>query len=341
MKAQIKNFQSISDSSFDLDGFTVITGPSNRGKSALLRALGGAMFGIPGDYYIKTGESLCTVGLSDNGSDQFGIQWERPKNGSATLNILHEGRGNHYSKLGKNHQSVTEKLGFREIKLKDIKLRPQIAKQGEPDFLLSLSENVIAEVLKSLGRVDVVAEAQRITKVDSRQVETKLKIREEDITGVKKETDSLTMVPVLRSNFDNVSQQVNTLDKNTVNLQNLISKIQQLEEIPTHLIPKSVEVSIPNAYFIFTKINQLLQTTPITIPDQIKDPTTSEVWLESWGQRSAILSVELLDKDIKDLQQEQVFCDRYEEAFIEEKKKLEDELGICPTCGKQFSDTGC
>lgn len=337
MKVHIKNFQSITDSSLDISGFTVITGPSNRGKSALLRALSGAMFGRPGNYYIKDGELQCSVNLSDSEGDQFGILWEKPKSGSATLNILHEGRGSHYSKFDKNHQSITEKLGFKEIKLKDVKLRPQIAKQGESDFLLSLSENTIAEVLKSLGRVDIVSEAQRITKVDFRQTETKLKIREEDIGSVKNEINNLTVVPVLRSNFDNISHQVNTLEEKIVSQQKLILKIQQLDDITIKIIPESIKVSIPDIYYVFVKINQLLQLETIhVIPDQIEDLTTSEVWFEKQGQRSAISLVELLNIDIDKTNQNIISYNEHEQLLIKEKRELEDKLGICPTCGKNF-----
>ena len=38
-KVNIKNYQSIKDVSFEVDGFTVIIGKNNIGKSAIIRAL--------------------------------------------------------------------------------------------------------------------------------------------------------------------------------------------------------------------------------------------------------------------------------------------------------------
>lgn len=39
VKVSIKNFQSVSDIEFEIHGFTCITGPTNIGKSAIIRAI--------------------------------------------------------------------------------------------------------------------------------------------------------------------------------------------------------------------------------------------------------------------------------------------------------------
>jgi AAA15 family ATPase/GTPase len=43
MHARIENFQSHADTQVEIEGFTVILGPSNHGKSALVRAVAAAL----------------------------------------------------------------------------------------------------------------------------------------------------------------------------------------------------------------------------------------------------------------------------------------------------------
>jgi len=45
VKIRIKNFQSIEDLEIEVRGFTAITGKTNIGKSAIMRAISSAMLG--------------------------------------------------------------------------------------------------------------------------------------------------------------------------------------------------------------------------------------------------------------------------------------------------------
>ena len=70
MKVTVENFQSIKRAEIDVDGFTVITGPNNSGKTALMRAIRGAFQNAPGSAFIRHGEKECRVEV-DLGDTSF------------------------------------------------------------------------------------------------------------------------------------------------------------------------------------------------------------------------------------------------------------------------------
>jgi len=72
MRVRVEDFQSLQSVDFTATGLTVITGASNIGKTALIRAIEGALFGKPGDYYIKHGEHTTKVRLQDKTLTSFG-----------------------------------------------------------------------------------------------------------------------------------------------------------------------------------------------------------------------------------------------------------------------------
>ena len=61
ISAEIKNFQSLGQCAFDFEGFTVITGPSNFGKSAIIRALGAALYNVSHPSWVRVGEKQFEV----------------------------------------------------------------------------------------------------------------------------------------------------------------------------------------------------------------------------------------------------------------------------------------
>src|SRR5262245_46373161 len=61
VRVQVENFQSIALADVRLDGLTVLVWPSDRGKSALVRAIEGALFNMPGEFFVRTGASFAGV----------------------------------------------------------------------------------------------------------------------------------------------------------------------------------------------------------------------------------------------------------------------------------------
>ena len=77
MKVQIKNFQSLRDVSLSIEGFTVIVGRNNLGKSAVFRAIKSALTNASGNFFVRTGESHTSIALE---YPNLNLVWQKGKN---------------------------------------------------------------------------------------------------------------------------------------------------------------------------------------------------------------------------------------------------------------------
>ena len=74
-KVRVKDFQSIADASITVDGFTVITGPNNSGKSALMRAIRGAFQNTRGSGFVRHKKAKTSVEVEF--SDGNKLEWSK------------------------------------------------------------------------------------------------------------------------------------------------------------------------------------------------------------------------------------------------------------------------
>jgi exonuclease SbcC len=148
----IENFQSHKRTEIDLtDGLNVFVGPSDSGKSAILRALRWLLYNQPrGSDFIRAGSDRCRVTLTL--SDGVTIVRER----SPSLNRYHlidpDGNEQVFEGFGGTvPQEVIAAHGMHPLKMDtDWSLPAQFGTQLEGPFLLSETGGVKA---KSIGRV--------------------------------------------------------------------------------------------------------------------------------------------------------------------------------------------
>jgi len=66
-RVNIKNFQSHKDTEVNFDDFTVINGPTDNGKSAIIRAIKWCLYNVPdGTNFIRYGEDIASVTVHFN-----------------------------------------------------------------------------------------------------------------------------------------------------------------------------------------------------------------------------------------------------------------------------------
>jgi len=103
-KVEIKNFQSHQQTTLELnEGFNVITGPSDEGKSAIIRALNWVFYNEPaGTDYIRVGTSRCEVKVVFNNDYQI-IRSRTPSNSRNRYEIITpEGDKQVFEKVGRD-----------------------------------------------------------------------------------------------------------------------------------------------------------------------------------------------------------------------------------------------
>ncbi len=123
-KLTIKNFQSISDLEIVLKGFSTLVGKSNRGKSAIVRALRAILCNEWNPSYLKEGEKECILSFEilekseylRNILPDFDIQkivLRKPINEYTVY--LEDGSKLSYPKVGKGVPEVFSKIALSEI----------------------------------------------------------------------------------------------------------------------------------------------------------------------------------------------------------------------------------
>lgn len=192
MLIHVEDFQSLADVSIEVEGLTVIVGRTNLGKSALIRAISGALFNRPGDTFVRTGAKLTRVTITGapvyGSKDTIDIVWEK---GSGTNRFFINGEKS--SSVGKSVPQALLDAGYRTIDIGEgtPPLRPQIAGQFDGPFLLGISGNTVSDVLTRASRLDVLLRAGAACTRDLRSTRQLLGVRRNDLTKAEKVLDAI------------------------------------------------------------------------------------------------------------------------------------------------------
>lgn len=174
IRVTVKNFQSIAHSSVEIDGFTVVTGPNNSGKTALMRAIRGVFTNAKGTSFVRHGTDNCEVAVEF--ADGNAVVWEKGKTANRyTVN------GKLLDKVGMGVPDEVEALGVAPITAGNQTIWPQIAPQFTGQvFLLDQPGSVLAEAVADVERVGALSRALKACDSDKRQIASELKVRRSD-----------------------------------------------------------------------------------------------------------------------------------------------------------------
>lgn len=239
MKVRVENFQSIASAELLLDGLTVLVGPSDRGKSAVVRALQGALFNAPGEYFVRAGATFAVVCVEwstglDMHHHEGGHRITWAKGGGKNL---FEIDGTTYSKVGVKAPEALKGLGFRDeligARVKDDGtseggkwVRPQFSGQFDGIYLLDEQGTFINEVIVKLSRLGVLQRAERQCALDLRSAKSLLKTRMADLEVATTSAERLAPAPLLRTRLDALV----TLDEDTTETKAAVQKLRGLLE---------------------------------------------------------------------------------------------------------------
>ena len=115
----INNFQSIDHLDMEICGFTAISGSTNAGKSAIVRAISSAILNNPVGGMVRKGASFCSVELS---SEDWGFKWE--KNDKGVNRAWIRGKDTPLDKLGQIQVPEITQMGFSSIEVGDDEIQP-------------------------------------------------------------------------------------------------------------------------------------------------------------------------------------------------------------------------
>jgi len=212
VRAHIQNLQSIKDTVVEIDGLTVVTGPNNSGKTAIMRALRGLFINAPAGPLVRQGAAYLQVTLTfDDGTEIIWKKgWTKPHQKGGTVNEYYV-NGVKLENVGRGVPDEVAALGVREVPASSDRLWPQIAEQFDGTlFLLNKSGSAVAEALSDVERVGKLTKALRLSEKDKRGVSNELKVRQKDVKSLQAEVETfkdLDEVSKTISGFDPVAVQ--------------------------------------------------------------------------------------------------------------------------------------
>jgi DNA repair exonuclease SbcCD ATPase subunit len=189
VRVRVQNFQSIEDAEIVIDGFVVICGPNNSGKTALMRAIRGLFTNAAPGSYLRKGANFLSVEIEfDDGMKVLWEKgWEKPDQKGATVN-RYTINGYQIASVGRGVPPEIEALGVKSILAGNNPTWPQVADQFDGTlFLVNKTGAVVAEALSDVERVGRLTDALRLSDKDKRAATSELKIRRDDLKGLQGE----------------------------------------------------------------------------------------------------------------------------------------------------------
>jgi len=238
---KIKNFQSISDLEFEIKGFTTITGRTNIGKSAIIRAISGSILNIPVTNLVRKGKKYCTVELNSN---HWGYKWEKGEKGVnrywfPNLEVP-------LDKVGQGQITQLAEIGFKSIKIGSEYINPWYASQFDPIFLINCSGSSVTEFISEVSRLKVLQTAISVSVNTKQQKLREAKIKRDNIEKLEKREKLLHPI-------NNVLSLQTELEEQLASIEEYGETILQLEEWYSQIIVLNdqinklqVSVKIPN-----------------------------------------------------------------------------------------------
>jgi len=211
VQVRIQNFQSIEDCTVLIDGLTVITGPNNSGKTAVIRAVRGVFTNPPAGPLVRHGAAYLTVTLTfDDGTVIVWEKgWEKPGGKGKTVN-QYTINGKILQTVGRGAPPEVSVLGVQEIQAATDKVWPQIADQFSGTlFLIDRPGSAVAEALSDVEKVGKLTKALKSADKDRRSAVSELKVRRKDKTAAQDEVDRY-------AGLDGVVTQTKSLSRSAV-----------------------------------------------------------------------------------------------------------------------------
>ena len=302
-RLHVENFQSLRDVDIELGEFTVIVGPSGRGKSSLIRALRAVCFNKTGETFIRHGQAKATVTLTFDGGQE--IEWAKPRKKGAVYGF----GDTEYTRTGRGvPDEISSALAIRQVEIeKGFKFAPQFHGQHDAPLLLTESSTVAARALAKLTKLSVLVAAQMDCRRDRGRAQQHLAAAEEDEERLRGELRELPSVKKSRNLMDQADRQVARL--------------------------KTEVARVVQGVSISEDIYEALRLADVTLPsgavfEDIEDAFTD---LDTLTKR--ITSQEERDAFLEDAEGDVVVAEGHADDMQNKYDALVEELGVCPLCG--------
>lgn len=222
MKVCIRNFQSLALVELIIEGFTVIKGDSNIGKSSLVRAITSALYGRAGDDFVRRGTESASVqieGAPKIGGGTFDVEWNKGK-GVNYFKI----DGQKYDKVARDVPVHLPKFGYHEIQVGDDWINPQVSQQHDRVFLLDRSGSYVHDIISQASRLSVLLRADRSCGSDLKRQRSLQKLRQGDLDIARVKLEKMSPIREFHTRIHTFKPRVSAL-------RTLANRLEDLREM--------------------------------------------------------------------------------------------------------------
>ncbi|WP_350345033.1 AAA family ATPase [Proteinivorax tanatarense] len=305
------NFQSHTNSVLKFHkGVNVITGPSDQGKSSIIRALRWVLYNQPkGGDIIHYGQSHCSVTVTlDDGTS---VTRERRRNSNRYV-IEKDGERNEYSSVSSEILKIVQGvLKITPVFLdKDQKPEINIARQLEPPFLLSGTGSLRAKAIGTIVGVHFIDAASRSVSGNIKELSSKLNYKDEELKNlneqltayqelnnqkiktekannaylkVENKITKYINLKIKREKLYKINDEINALSltlKQTKNIKPALELIEEVKSLQSrYILLKDISRKLNYTNQEIDKLNSLLQNTEF-LNDGIKKIESADLKLE-------------------------------------------------------------
>lgn len=228
----LENFQKHRHAHFDFSDFTAIVGPTNVGKSAIIRAIVWCLYNTPSGtkFITKKAEDPCVVSIlfddglkiiRERGKTVNSYTISIPKNEDIVLKDF--GVGPVYE--------VVQAHGMREVDFLDESQTLNICKQLSPPFFLGESPTSKGLIIGKLGKTDVIDASIKNVSSEIRYKKAAIKAEKEKLTSVKAELSGLKGLSIKEKDLDKAKIAVEKIDYLTSKINNINSSLKTYEKL--------------------------------------------------------------------------------------------------------------
>lgn len=299
----IKNYQIIKNGKIKIrPGITLITGPSNNGKSSIFKAYKQIIYNLSGNTYINQFADECKL-ILDN--DEYTIEYRKTKTKSSyDIKVVNPETTLHIDKLGVNQ---IDKV--KELTNIDKELGYNFWDQLEKPFLLDRTNREQFLLLQQSPISGNLVNIQNIIKNDIAEVKNDIVASQGGLDIVNKNIQTYARILVYSDDIKKVKEKFTTVDELNNKLGNFLSMIREYSQVEKELkaceevANINLDSSIEEIYNKFVYYN-----------DKIKEFSTINLNIKNEDTE-----ITKLETEVKNLQ-----------------KVIEDNFNICPICGNQL-----
>ncbi len=361
-KIELENFQSHKNTVIPFaDGVTILTGPTNHGKSSILRALRKILRDLPaGDNFITFGEKGYRIKL------YFDDCIVTRQVGKINRYIVEkEGREiQTFDNFGKHiPKEILEVFNILDIiKYRDISFDFHFTDQYKL-FLLDDPASVKAKLFGKLTGIDVLDQAQQEANIRIKQQKRNIKTCDTEISDIKEVLIKYECIDKLLQEGTNCQSSQEKIQQLNIEKEFLINHLQNIKRLEGEIVFCKKQLnSFKSLDFVdLLKVDtllrdyQFLNNIIIQLQKIDKEHTI-------YKQRYRVLNEELNIKNIESLYEEHTFLiaflnkivkmeeaiknwkkdkeevNKEQNVFIVESEKILKEAGYCPVCNTKLEN---